>query len=250
MMRWLYVNGADTRDEDVDFYFPVYGAALEGKLEACRWLYDHGAASDIKRRTRVDVSPLQATFDRWYRRDLSRCLILRGALCKDDGSGDLDLGLVGQDLDDGEECIEERRLLLEWANRQHQARKAFFVFLMGTLSTPEYSPLALRDLFLKRLQSEQATAQVLGLLPTDQHQQLWDNLIGKRHRSCPANRLVGASGVFEVIADYVGIVRGREARIIRQLTEILPILNVVLDQKYENVSSDEEYDINSGEEDE
>ena len=67
------------------------------------------------------------------------------------------------------------------------------------------------------------------------------------HRSCPVNRLVGAPGVLEMIADYVGVVRGREARIIRQLTEILPVINVVLNQEYENDSSDEEDDIDSSE---
>jgi hypothetical protein len=32
----------------------------------------------------------------------------------------------------------------------------------------------------------------------------------------------GKSGVLKLIGDYVGFVRGREARIIRQIVEILP----------------------------
>ena len=39
MMRWLYVNGADTRDVDVATYFPMYCAALMGRMEACKWLF-------------------------------------------------------------------------------------------------------------------------------------------------------------------------------------------------------------------
>ena len=34
--------------------------------------------------------------------------------------------------------------------------------------------------------------------------------------------LSGESSVLELIGDYVGFVRGREARIVRQLTELLP----------------------------
>lgn len=36
MMRWLYVNGADTRDDDVDFWFPTYAAAQGAKFDACK----------------------------------------------------------------------------------------------------------------------------------------------------------------------------------------------------------------------
>ena len=147
-------------------------------------------------------------------------------------------------------CVEERRTLLEWANVHRRTREAFLVFLMGTLPPPEYSPSALRKLLLTRLLSEQAPSQILESLSSDQHQQLWTNLIGDKERACPANRLIGASGVFEMIADYAGIVRGREARIIRQLTEILPDLNVELDQMHDYGSLAEEDDIDySSEED-
>ena len=231
MTRWLYVNGADTRDEEVKFYFPMYAAALDGRLEMCKWLGEHGTSKDIKRRNSNDLSPLSVTFGKFHRRDLSRWLVLKGALCKDDGSGDLDLGVMRKDLDRNQHCAAERHLLLEWANGLHQTRQAFFVFLMGTLSPPEYSPSALRNILLTRLLSEKATDQILGSMP--QHQQLWENLIGDEECACLANRLFGASGVLEMIGDYAGVVKGREARIIRQLTEILPDLNVELDQKYE-----------------
>ena len=39
----------------------------------------------------------------------------------------------------------------------------------------------------------------------------------------PLHLLVGNPGVLELIGDYVGVVRGREARIIRQLKEMLPL---------------------------
>ena len=252
MMRWLYINGSDTRDEDVEHWFPMYAAAArKGNLEVCKWLYDHGAANNIKRRSQEnDTSPLSVIFDESEKRDVSRWLILRGALCKNDGSGSLDLDLVEKDLNSERGCILERRLLLEWANEHQRIREAFLVFLMSTLSRPAaYSPSSLRELLVRRLRSERGAKRILDTFPSDQHHQLWDDLIADKYLSCPSSSLCGSSGVLETIGDFVGVVRGREARIIRQLTEILPMVNVVLDQKYENDTSDEEDDIDSSEED-
>ena len=53
MMRWLYVNGADTRDEDVPNCFPMMWAAENGRMDMCKWLFDRGAAKDIKRKVRM-----------------------------------------------------------------------------------------------------------------------------------------------------------------------------------------------------
>ena len=47
--------------------------------------------------------------------------------------------------------------------------------------------------------------------------------------SSPVKVLGGKSGVMELIGDFTGIVRGREARIIRQLTDQLPAINKELD---------------------
>ena len=55
MMRWLYVNGADTRNVDASYWFPMYQAARHGHLDVCKWLYEHGAAGDVKRRTHVGI---------------------------------------------------------------------------------------------------------------------------------------------------------------------------------------------------
>eukprot|EP00563_Minutocellus_polymorphus_P018489 CAMPEP_0197726576 /NCGR_PEP_ID=MMETSP1434-20131217/16262_1 /TAXON_ID=265543 /ORGANISM="Minutocellus polymorphus, Strain CCMP3303" /LENGTH=369 /DNA_ID=CAMNT_0043312553 /DNA_START=146 /DNA_END=1252 /DNA_ORIENTATION=- len=241
MMRWLYVNGADARDDGTRMgsYFPMYGAAFGGHLEACKWLYDHGAAKDIKRRTRwLDVSPLFATFDEPNQLDLSSWLILRGALCKDDDSGNLDLGLLRTDLgpylDYGPDS---RHRLLKWANGHNRTREVFLAFLMGTHSAPpEYSLSALRKLLLKRLLSEEATNQILESLSSEQYRKLWDNIVHAKQRTRPVNTLSGSSGVLETIGGFLGILLGREARIIRQLTEMLPELNKELDQQHAEVN--------------
>ena len=192
MMRWLYVNGADTRDEDMPVYFPMLLAARKGRMDLCKWLFDHGAAKDIKRRTITyfDSRPLRAAFGFSNQLDINLCkwFILNGALCKDDDSGELDVELMKRDLGvDIPWRVEERKALLEWANDLHRPRTSSLLFLSGALSRPKHAYRTCQNV---------SHVQLLG----------------------------GKPGIRELIGDYVGFVRGREARIIRQLTEMLPTL--------------------------
>ena len=231
MMRWLYVNGADTRDVDVVNNFPMYRAVFHGHMDICKWLFQHGAAGDIKRRHALPTgrTPLSATFHRSDMRDLSRWLILRGALCKEDGAGDLDVDLVKEDLNQFDLSDEERPELLNWAREHHQCRASFGVFLMGTLSIPEYSAAKLRNELLARIRSEQVVDRLLRDFPQDEYHLLWDGLFA--HRVCSLAAFCGKSGILELIGDFVGIMRGHEARIVRQLTELLPGVIAELDEE-------------------
>ena len=122
-------------------------------------------------------------------------------MCKDFQSGELDIDVMKKDLRgdmyfyhqaDLRKRIEERKLLLDWANDLRQARTSFLLFLSGTLSLPNHA--------------------------------------GSTRRSAsPLRTLSGKAGVLRSIGDYVGIVCGSEARIIRKLTELLPDLNRELD---------------------
>ena len=217
MMRWLCVNGADTRDLDLGSWFPMFAAACEGQTEACKWLFDHGAAKDIKRRD-VDTFPngvLTGSMSfmsqvRGQSQILSRWLILNGALCKDDNSGKLDAEIMKQDLG-AHPGVEEREALLEWATDLHRAHTSFLLFLSGALSS------------------------------ASQHAH------HKPRSSSPVRLLIGKPGVLELICDYTGIVRGREARIIRQLTEMLPkVIAEFPVEPYAHYSSDD-FSYSSGE---
>ena len=215
MMRWLYVNGADTRDVDVPIHFPMHRAAERGHLEVCKWLFDRGAAKDVKRGTRDDAtrnypdgrSPLYTAFTRGSpKQHLSRWLMLNGALCKDDDSGDLDIEIMRRDLGGAYPWLAKgRKALLEWANDLHRARTSFLLFLSGALSWPKHA-------------------------------------CNTRRTVSPLRLMAGKSGIFETIGDYVGIVCGREARIIRQLTEMLPklIAELQVDTDSSNKSSSDE----------
>ena len=146
-----------------------------------------------------------------------------GALCKDDDTGDLDVGLMRQSFNRFEGSQRERRRrpeLLKWAREHHQSRSSFSVFLMGTLSKPQYSATNLRNKLLARNRSEKVVDRLLKNTPPDEYRLLWDDLFA--HRVCPLVVFSGKSGILELIGDYVGIMRDREARIIRQLTELLP----------------------------
>ena len=218
MMRWLYVNGADTRDEMVtEDWFPMCAAAMVGHLGVCKWLFQHGAAEDIKRKVRIGFAPLSAIFGQWDKRELSRWLILRGALCEDGDTGNLDVGLMRQSL---VWSAGERPELLKWAKEHHQTRSAFDIFLMGTLPPPTYSATKLRDELMAKIGIPSAVDRILAIAPPDQCRLLWDDLFA--HRVCNLAVFSGKSGILELIGDYVGTMRGREARIVRQLTELLP----------------------------
>ena len=221
MMRWLYVNGADTRGEDVGNWFPMNAAAHRGHLDACKWLFAHGAAKDIKRRTPNGVTPLCNSFDEPRKRNVSRWLILRGALCKDDDSGDLDVDLMKLDLNCFKGSAAERPELLKWAKEHRQSRFSFDAFLMGTFSTPEYSHAKLRESLLAKIGSTKAVDILLGNTPSHQYPLLWGEILPQR-LGCPLDVFSGKSGILELIGDYVGILRGREARIVRQLAKLLP----------------------------
>ena len=209
MMRWLYSKGASTRDLCVGFYFPMYCAAVHGHLDVCKWLYDHEASQDIKRKTQAaciasvnGLSPLRGSSMFSDHQELMRWLILKGALCTDDGYGELDMDILKQELGSsssprlfGDRNARKRALLLEWANDLHQRRGPFRMFLLGTSRQKKHS------------------------YPT-------------RKSLSPIRILGGQPGVLQVIGDFVGIVRGREARIIRQLTEVLPDFNRELEEQW------------------
>ena len=192
MMRWLYVNGADTRDLNLQYYFPLNAATISTNMgnglevEVVKWLYLHGAAKDVTRRNVGIWSPFTYLLVNGER-SLIQWLILNGALCRDDNvSGMLDLRKLktsfGRALKlqrSRERFADAREDLLEWAVGLHQARFSFLTFLCGTLS-------------------RQGTVD-------------------------PALVSLGGSiGIMEPVADYLGAIRGREARIIRQLVELLP----------------------------
>jgi len=184
MMRWLYVNGADATDDTSNSWkFPMYVAAAYGHKEAVEWLFLHGAASDVV------GAPFQFLLSREEHRNLVVWLILNGAFCRDDDdSGLLDVEKVTESFG---RPSRERSKRVTFATKARQHLLEWAVERHGART----SFLTLLNGTLSRPEGEVSPYLV---------------------------SLNGKPGILELIADYSGPPLGREARIVRQLAELLP----------------------------
>ena len=184
-----------------------------------------------KEKRRWSYTALSVSFVEWRSRNMSRWLILNGALCKDDDSGELEVEIMMRDLGRYRASAKEQPYLLKWAREHHQSRSSVNVFLMGTLSVPTYSSEAkLRESLFARIHSTEAVDRLLRHTPPDEYPLLWGEIFPQRV-GCPLEVFAGKSGILELIGDYVGLLRGHEARIVRQLAELLPGMTAEIDAK-------------------
>jgi hypothetical protein len=130
MCRYLFVNGASCSKETSNrFWFPMYVAALESQTDVCKWLYEHGAKDDIKKKNSWGYTPLRASVKTDLGTSTNHWLILNGALCQNDSStiGDT---IMKRDLDP-----HYRYKIVLWAQETVQFHNTFIIFLGGTIST-------------------------------------------------------------------------------------------------------------------
>jgi hypothetical protein len=147
MCRYLFVNGA--KCTQTWRHFPLYFAAREGHMDICKWLYEYGAKEEIQRRNPIGVgTPLRSTiltqrcyyvrtkgylkikFTKGYFRkkfSVSQWLILNGALCCQNDSGQIDELVLKRDL-----SVVSRPMFLSWAQEELEIRSNFLYFLYGT----------------------------------------------------------------------------------------------------------------------
>ena len=228
MCRYLLSKGASTTATSTcGTWFPMYTAAIGGHLDICKWLYDHGAEEDIGRRSTDNYwrnaghySPLQAAGPsqaccRWF--------ILKGVLSLDDKPGVVDPERMRRDIrpeyNDYDIIYDVRPQLLEWAKETVQTHSGFMTFLLGTLPVapvPTFSRAALRSVLAERLQSQNTAEIFIRNAPEEQCRLAWEKIFPARSCS-PIGRLGGTTGILELIADYAGVVRGRDLRILRSL---------------------------------
>lgn len=222
MCRYLFAHGASTSSRNVqDEWFPLYAAALRGRAEVCKWLYENGAKRDIRRENKDGYTPLSASINDicLNRRDTTRWLILNGALSKGSTS-DIDPAAVREDLapygSENSDYIDERQQLLFWASEAVLVHSNYRVFLMGTLTAPDFSTESLRNILVAKLHSAEAAQLIIEDASIERQKIIWDKLC-----SSPVRCLGCHSGVLELISDFVGVRRGKELRIMRQLAEVL-----------------------------
>ena len=227
MCRYLLSKGASSTATSTDCtWFPMYSAAAGGRLDVCKWLYGHGAKVDIGRRSTDNYwsnaghySPLQAAGPsqaccRWF--------ILKGVLSLDDKPGVVDPERMRRDIrpeyDDYDIIYDVRPQLLEWVKQSVQTHSGFMTFLLGTLpaAVPTFSRAALQSLLAERLQSQNRAEIFIRNAPEEQCRLAWEK-ISQARVSSPIVCLGGTTGILELIADYAGVFRGRDLRILRSL---------------------------------
>ena len=227
MCRYLLSKGASTTATNASgWWFPMYTAALGSHLDVCEWLYDHGAEEDVCRQNFHYYTPLYRSFYGAARSRSQACcrwLILKGVLSLDDKPGVVCPRLMRRDIAPRRVAAivyDARPQLLEWAQQSVQTHSGFVTFLLGTLPAPAFTRAALHSLLAERLQSKDAAEIFICNTPEDQCRLAWEKIAKTRFCS-PAIALGEKTGILELIADYVGVVRGRDLRILRSLVDPL-----------------------------
>ena len=242
MCRYLLSKGASTTqswddDFDVDDYdsdddpdirelnripSPMYAAARGGHLNICKLLCEHGARGDIRKTNDFFYSPLCVAIYVAGRvgpteseniREVCRWLILNEALCPRDN------GFISDNLlDEALEAIEntdEAPYFLGWAEDAVQTHDGFMTFLMGTYprEVPTFTAEGFEMMLEKKFHSPVSKEIILNHLPDAQRRLLWR----EERNGCALQCLSGHAGIREHIANMLGVARGRNLRILREL---------------------------------
>ena len=255
MCRYLYSKGASTYenwwDATYDLYIgdstigieeekmlnsvptPMYAAARGGHLEICKWLYEVGGWKDIRwTSTSFDstlciavscISKCADPTERERQREICRWLILKEALCPCD-NGVISGGLLKEAF---RRCIfgDEAPYFLGWAEDAVQTHDGFMAFLTGTYlrDVPAFTKEGFDRMIREKFRSSGSAFLITASLSRNQQQYMWEN--EHRRSSCVLQCLSGHPGIRKHIADILGVVRGRDLRILRELEEGLLHLN-------------------------
>jgi len=252
MCRYLLSKGASTTAANTDgVWFPMYAAALGGHLDVCKWLFEHGAEEDIGRRNAGIYTPLRCAVSR--SQACCRWFILKGVLSLDDKPGVVCPRLMRRDIAPrvrNRILRDVRPQLLEWAKQSVQTHSCFVTFLLGTLPAPAFTRAALHSLLDERLRSQNAAEIFIRNTPEEQCRLAWEQIFQARY--CSSTIDLGENiGILELIADYAGVVRGRDLRILRSLINPLSeYLEWLPEGELDSGSDDEEEEDDDDETDE
>jgi len=259
MCRFLLSEGAATTSE-YEYWFPMLAAARGGHLNVCKWLCQFDAREDMHAINSFGHTPLV-----WVcRRDsilkqsaphrnasgyfeIGKWLILEGALSNQ--SGHVARLRLRRDFaprsNMNAKDYDPRPAYLNWADGVLADHQGFVTFLNGVCTRSLfYSESALQSLFSERLGNASAASITIECLPEDKRLRVWKELI-----ISPLQSLAGNTGVLKSIADYAGVARGRDLRIIRGLAkelrlfiEEVPGLPQFLDDEIDDSENDDDGD--------
>jgi len=229
MCRYLHhVRGAVTttatdehlsEPDDEVLFFPIYAAAYKLNFDIVKWLYRHGAKSEILKVEGED-SALSVCFEVDYQvsngPDLTKWLVMEGVL-EGEGNGNerITIGDLLHEVQRGSTYHDSPTYIpnafLGWMEELVAPNNAFYTFLLGTVQAPQFSVATMKKLVAERLGSVGAASILVdGAIANKNLRNAWDQLMVDVGRPTSTNAcLAPFPGVLEKICDYVGIIKSK-----------------------------------------
>ena len=204
MVRYLVSKGVPTVRDDTS---PMEAASRMGQAHVCAWLFEHGASETVKSDAYVvgEHNLLRTALWPWKAgrgSNTPQWLILNGALSHPDGRPHEE---AMQRIQSYRGAASDFRQLFSWVEETLQTNRNVHLILLGSLPPGEYSAPALHQCLSKGMKSEKAVDFLMNeLLSAEECRLLWE-----KRMSSPLQMLGGTTGIFELIADFAGIIRGK-----------------------------------------
>ena len=212
-----------TRPEEPVAWYPIYVAAYEYKFDTVKWLYQHGAKSEILKVDTGESSAISTCFFATKSSalkegavDLAKWLVLEGFL---EGGSDAkpDAHRLHQFLHELQyenqlwKLEDTPRLFIDWMDDLLQPNALFDNFLLGTVRDPQYSVSEMKRLLGKKIRSAEAASMIVDdIVLSGRAREIWDQLMADAGRTTSSNScLASFPGALEKIGDYVGIIKSK-----------------------------------------
>ena len=197
VIKVLFLIGANCTQLCInDYRFPMLAAAEEGYLDICKWLFEYGgdAKYQINREATGGRTPLQKSYDAWYQGSDKEGKTCRWLL-RNGGGQHFSSKAMHHFLEiKGTEEIQSN-LLVMWMRENIQFHDTFILLLCGAAT----------------------------MIATSSSQSYRRSRRCKRplHHQRPLQILHGHPGIMELIGDCVGLIRGKELRMLKEFNELV-----------------------------
>ena len=183
-----HVNLEEVRKADENGWTPMLKACFHGKIETAQWLYEHGAAEDVRKAVNYGDTPILIACERGHLK-VFLWLLLNGA-ANDVMTGHVDKSIIEKSIENGEFSPNQLRGAMENLLADHF--NFITLFLSAVCGLPRLAPPA----------------------SSNGHQ---NKIMRASNGPCHLSKLRGLeSSVVAHISDFVGVVRGRHLRNLRE----------------------------------